>query len=95
MLPETVVGVRELKKRLSEFVAKVSHGQRVVVTVRGQQVARLVPLPQRERPLADRLADLEKASLIDARPSRHRRTVKPKRFPVELAQQYLAEDRDS
>jgi len=93
MLPETVVGVRELKKHLSEFVARVSHGQRVVVTVRGQQVARLIPLPLRERPFADRLRELEKTNLIDAPSPPRRGAVKPKRFPVELAQQYLSEDR--
>lgn len=38
------VGIRELKSKLSEYVAGVSKGQRVTVTDRGRPVAELVPL---------------------------------------------------
>jgi prevent-host-death family protein len=41
------VGVRELKARLSEHLARVRAGETVVVTDRGKPIAKLVPV---ERP---------------------------------------------
>lgn len=38
------VGVRELKAKLSEYVALAAAGQRVTVTDRGRPVAELAPL---------------------------------------------------
>jgi prevent-host-death family protein len=38
-----VVGVRELKARLSEILRRVQDGEAVTVTDRGRPVARLVP----------------------------------------------------
>jgi prevent-host-death family protein len=37
------VGVRELKARLSEYLARVERGETVNVTSRGRRVARIVP----------------------------------------------------
>lgn len=39
------VGVRELKSHLSQYLAKVRRGETIVVTDRGQPVARIVPTP--------------------------------------------------
>ncbi len=39
-----VVGVRELKARLSEYLARAQAGEEVVVTDRGRPVARIVAL---------------------------------------------------
>jgi prevent-host-death family protein len=38
------VGVRELKARLSAYLAAVQHGEEVIVTDRGRPVARLMPV---------------------------------------------------
>ena len=38
------VGIRELKAKLSEYVAKTAAGQRITVTDRGHPVAELVPI---------------------------------------------------
>ena len=38
------VGIRELKAKLSEYVASVAQGGRVTVTDRGRPVAELVPI---------------------------------------------------
>lgn len=38
------VGVRELRSRLSDYLARVREGQEVVVTERGAAVARIVPI---------------------------------------------------
>lgn len=39
------VGIRELKSHLSQYLAKVRAGEVVVVTDRGEPVARIVPTP--------------------------------------------------
>jgi prevent-host-death family protein len=38
------VGVRELRGRLSDYLARVRDGQDVVITERGMAVARIVPI---------------------------------------------------
>lgn len=45
----TDVGVRELKKRLSEFLDLAASGEPIVVTDRGRPKALLGPLPGRAR----------------------------------------------
>lgn len=42
------VGVRELKNRLSHYLGRVKDGEQIVVTERGQEIAVVVPSPQRE-----------------------------------------------
>ena len=39
------VGVRELKKRLSEYLERAAHGERITVTERGRAKAVIGPLP--------------------------------------------------
>ncbi len=43
-MPE--VGVRELKNRLSYYLARVKEGERVTVTDRGREIAVILPVPQ-------------------------------------------------
>jgi prevent-host-death family protein len=43
------VGIRELKARLSEFLARVSAGETITVTDRGQPRALLVPIGTEDR----------------------------------------------
>ncbi len=42
------VGIKELKEKLSGYVDKVRHGEEVVVTDRGKEIALLTPI-SRER----------------------------------------------
>jgi len=51
--------VRELHDRLSEHLERVERGAEIVVTRRGQRVARLSPLNE-----ADPLADLRRRGLV-------------------------------
>lgn len=43
------VGVRELKARLSAYLARVKSGEVITVTERGRAVARLVPAERADR----------------------------------------------
>ena len=57
----TRVGIRKLKNRLSKYVAQARKGQIIVVTDRGEPVAKLVPMdnPQKsEDALEARLREL-------------------------------------
>jgi len=42
---DTEIGTYEAKTRLPELLRKVRSGQRFIITVRGEPVARLVPMP--------------------------------------------------
>ena len=39
------VGIRELKQRLSEYLDRAAHGERIIVTHRGRPRAMIGPLP--------------------------------------------------
>jgi prevent-host-death family protein len=45
----TRVGVRELRNEVSAILRRVEAGERLTVTVRGRDVAQLVPLDERPR----------------------------------------------
>lgn len=63
------VAVRELKDRLSEYLALVKAGEEVVVTERGKPVARLAPLPSYQV-LPQYLGEMEKLGLVRRRSGR-------------------------
>ena len=42
------IGIRELRQRASEWVAKAKAGKVILITDRGQPVARLMPLTRNE-----------------------------------------------
>ena len=54
---EHAVGMRELRHKTSEVLARVRHGETIDVTEYGRLVARIVPVEEREpTPVLDRLA---------------------------------------
>lgn len=54
---EHAVGLRELRHKTSEVLARVRHGETIDVTEYGRLVARIVPVEEREAtPTLDRLA---------------------------------------
>jgi prevent-host-death family protein len=52
------VSVRELKSRLSEYLRRAADGEEVIVTSRGQPVARLMP-PRKHRSRITRSGEAE------------------------------------
>jgi prevent-host-death family protein len=50
------VGVRELRDRLSSYLARAQAGEEIEVTDRGQPIALLVPLPQSRAAVAELVA---------------------------------------
>lgn len=67
---KTEVGVRELHDQLSRYVRHAAEGGEVVVTMRGQRVARLSPLE-----IGDPLADLRARGLVQE-PARSKRNLR-------------------
>jgi prevent-host-death family protein len=68
------VGVRELKAKLSEYLAAAAAGEDVVVTDRGRPVARLVPFGSTspvERGIADGWIEAPRRARLDVA-TRHR-----------------------
>jgi prevent-host-death family protein len=70
---KTEVGVRELHDQLSRYVRHAAEGGEIVVTMRGQRVARLSPLE-----VGDPLADLRARGLVQE-PARSKRDVRGRR----------------
>lgn len=63
------VGVRELKAKLSEYLAAAAAGEDIVVTDRGRPVARLVPFGNTstiERGIADGWIEAPRRTRLDA-----------------------------
>ncbi|MEC4016764.1 type II toxin-antitoxin system Phd/YefM family antitoxin [Streptomyces sp. H27-D2] len=56
-LNEHAVGLRELRHKTTEVLARVRHGETIDVTEYGRLVARIVPVEEREvTPILDSLA---------------------------------------
>ena len=56
--------VSELKDSLSEYLAKVKAGEELLVTDRGQPVARIVPVVRTGEGIPSHLRALERAGLV-------------------------------
>jgi len=75
------IGVRELKRSLSETLRAVGRGEQVRVTVRGRAIADIVPagVAQRDDPLRALVAEGRVIVPSHARPSRAPRLVEARR----------------
>jgi len=61
------VGIKELKEKLSGYVNKVRHGEEIVVTDRGKEIALVVPL-SRERSAVKHLVGSGRAVWTGGKP---------------------------
>jgi prevent-host-death family protein len=61
------VGIKELKTRLSSYVDRVRHGEEVVITDHGKEVALFIPI-SRERRAIKSLMDSGKAEWVGGKP---------------------------
>ncbi len=74
------VGIKELKEKLSSYVDKVRHGEEVVVTDRGKEIALLTPI-SRERGAVKELVESGKVKWAGGKPA-GLRGVKTKGKPL-------------
>jgi prevent-host-death family protein len=61
------VGIKELKAKLSNYVDKVRHGEEVVITEHGKEVALVLPI-SKERKAVKSLMDSGKAKWVGGKP---------------------------
>jgi prevent-host-death family protein len=61
------VGIKELKAKLSSYVDRVRHGEEVVITEHGKEVALVIPI-SRERKALKSLIDSGKAKWSGGKP---------------------------
>jgi prevent-host-death family protein len=90
------VGVREAKINLSKLLKRVIRGQEVVITDRGNPVGRIVPIPQDQLSLAERIGRMQEQGLLGPVPKRRAMRLPPPLPAREgVAQEFLQEDRDA
>jgi prevent-host-death family protein len=61
------VGIKELKEKLSGYVNKVRHGEEIVVTDRGKEIALVIPI-SRERGAVKHLVGSGRAAWTGGKP---------------------------
>jgi len=61
------VGVKELKSKLSSYVDKVRHGEEIVITEHGKEVAMVIPVTK-ERKAVKSLLELGRAKWAGGKP---------------------------
>jgi prevent-host-death family protein len=93
LVRKRTTGVREAKAQFSALLRDVRAGHEWVITERGAPIAKLVPIPAEDRPLAERVRRLVEAGAIE--PEHGERQPLPPPLPLEkgLAQRWLREDR--
>lgn len=89
------VGTRELKNRLSAYMRRVRHGERLVVTDRGKPFAQITPIPEKPaaKSLNDLLQELETRGLVRKAKGGTLRPFKPVPSRGKSAAQMIVEDR--
>jgi prevent-host-death family protein len=87
--------VREAKAHLSKLIRDARRGQEWLITARGKAVAKIVPVPQGEIPLDERIRRLEDAGLVEPLGSPVRELPPPLPLKEGLAQRWLQEHRGS
>lgn len=63
-----IVGIKELKAKLSSYVDKASHGEKIIITDHGKEVALIVPISS-ERHAISSLMEANKAKWDGGKPS--------------------------
>ena len=95
-MPVTTVGIRDAKANLSKYLKMVRGGIEILITDRGRPVGRIVPVEEKEIPLAARIKQLEERGILDSpKAAVLRKCPSPIIVPgvTGLAQKYLQEDR--
>jgi prevent-host-death family protein len=61
------VGIKELKEKLSGYLDRVRHGEEIIVTDRGKEIAKVIPV-SRERSAIRNLVDTGRANWAGDKP---------------------------
>ena len=58
------VAISELRNNLMSFIKKVQAGDNIIITSRGNEVAKLVPMENKEQMAKERLKELRKTAYV-------------------------------
>lgn len=88
------VGVKETKNNLSQYLARVKAGEEVIITERGQPIARIIREDSRTRSLREALAPLSRRGMVSL-PSRRleKKGLTGIRVPGKPVSEMVSEDR--
>lgn len=88
------VGIKETKNKLSQYLARVKAGEEVIITERGQPVARIIREDSRTRSLREALASLSRRGMVSL-PSRRleKEGLTGMRVPGKPVSEMISEDR--
>ncbi|MBV8724133.1 MAG: type II toxin-antitoxin system prevent-host-death family antitoxin [Candidatus Eremiobacteraeota bacterium] len=89
-----MVGVRDAKARLSYLLREAQQGREYIVTDRGKGIAKIVPVTNVQRSLADRLRRLEEIGVLEPGPKRVSPVSPPLPLKRGLARRLLDRDRE-
>ncbi len=67
-----IVGVRDLKAKLSEYLDKAKSGDEIVVTEHGKPIARLIKEPEKQKSTIEKIYSLVEKGLIEL-PTKNKR----------------------
>ena len=88
------IGIREAKINLSKLVKDVRQGTEIILTDRGNPVARLTPLKKNSLSLQERLKQLENSGWIELANKKSRNLPPPLPLPTNQAQHLLQQERN-
>lgn len=84
-MKKNYIGIREARINLSRLIRDVRSGMEIIITDRGNPVARLIPVGTSSLSVAERIRNYESCGLIESRPKKET----PDALPVELPEGYF------
>ena len=93
-MKKNYVGIREARINLSKLIRDVRNGMEIVITDRGNPVARLVPADNKTLSLEERIKNYESCGLIESCPEKKIIHPSPVELPSKDIQSYIREDRN-
>ena len=88
------IGIREAKINLSKLVKNVRQGTEIILTDRGNPVARLSPVKKNSLSLQERLKQLENSRWIELANKKSQNLPPPLPLPANQAQRLLQQERN-
>ncbi|MBW6463863.1 MAG: type II toxin-antitoxin system Phd/YefM family antitoxin [Dethiobacteria bacterium] len=83
-MKKNYIGIREARINLSRLIRDVRSGMEIIITDRGNPVAKLIPVNSSSLSVEERIRNYESCGLIESRP----KTETPDALPFELPQEF-------
>ena len=94
-MKKNYIGIREARINLSKLIRDVRSGMEIVITDRGNPVARLIPADNKTLSLEERIKNYESCGLIESCPRLEKDPACPVELPCNSIHLYIREERDN